>query len=59
MDNTLLKHPNLPGNLVAHSLRWDNGNLVAEALVGVEIVSQRGVVLLDDHTRRLFDGLKE
>merc|ERR1712225_197687 len=39
------------GNLVAQALRGDDGNLVADLLVGVEVKGQARVVLLDDDAR--------
>lgn len=35
-------------HLVAETLGSDDGNLVAETLVGLEVIGQSGVVLLDD-----------
>ena len=45
------------GNLVAHSLGWQNGNLIDNTLVGVEIEGQFSVVLLDNSTSTLLNGL--
>lgn len=45
------------GNLVSHSLRRDNGNLACDFLVGVEVHGQLRVVLLDDDSGGLLDGL--
>jgi hypothetical protein len=45
------------GNLVSHSLGGDDGHLASHALVDVEVQGQSRVVLLDDHSRGLLDGL--
>lgn len=45
------------GDLVAHALGGDLSHLVDDALVGVEVHGQAGVVLLDDDSGRLFHGL--
>ena len=37
--------------------RGDQSHLLDDALVGVEVEGELGVVLLDDHPRRLLDGL--
>ena len=42
--------------LVAERLRGDEGNLLNDPLVGVEIEGELGVVLLDDDTSSLLDG---
>lgn len=44
-------------NLVSHSLGWNDSNLRGDNLVGVEIKSKLGVVLLDDDTSGLLNGL--
>lgn len=44
-------------NLVAEALGRDQGDLTADLLVGGEVQSQLGVVLLDDDTGGLLDGL--
>ena len=44
-------------NLVAHSLGRQNGNLINDTLVGVEIEGQFSVVLLDDSTSTLLNDL--
>lgn len=44
-------------DLVAHSLGWNDSNLGGDNLVGVEIKSKLGVVLLDDDTSGLLNGL--
>lgn len=38
----------LTGNLVSESLRLDDGDVIDDALVGVEIVGELSVVSLDD-----------
>lgn len=43
--------------LVAETLGSNNGNLVADALVGLEIESELGVVPLNDDLGGLLDGL--
>jgi hypothetical protein len=47
----------LPGNLVAQALAGDDGNLLGNALVGVKVQRQAGVVLLDDEAGSLLHGL--
>ena len=42
--------------LVAERLGGDEGNLLDDPLVGVEVESELGVVLLDDDTCGLLDG---
>lgn len=44
------------GDLVAEALRRDDGDLLQDLLVGVEIQSHLRVVALDDLPGRLFDG---
>ncbi len=44
-------------NLVAEFLGGDNSDLLNDTLVGLEIISQASVVLLDDQLRGLLDGL--
>lgn len=46
------------GDLVPHPLGRDDRHLVANALVCVEVHRQTRVVLLDDGSRRLLDGLR-
>lgn len=46
-----------PSDLVPHTLGWDDGHLVADALVRVEIHSEPRVVLFDDGSGRLLHGL--
>lgn len=38
----------LPSNLVAELLAGNDGDLLTHTLVGVEVIAQTGVVLLDD-----------
>ena len=45
------------GDLIAHSLGGQNGDLIDDSLVCVEIERQFSVVLLDDSTSTLFNGL--
>ena len=44
-------------NLVAEALSGDGSDLLDEALVGLEVGAQAGVVLLNDDLRGLLDGL--
>ena len=44
-------------HLVAETLRGNDGDFIADALVGLEVESELWVVPLDDHFRGLFDGL--
>ena len=44
-------------NLVTHALGGGDGDLVDDALVGVEVEGEAGVVLLDDRPGGLLDGL--
>jgi len=44
-------------NLVAKTLRRNDGDLVANSLVGLEVESQLRVVSLDDDLCGLLDGL--
>lgn len=44
-------------NLVAKTLRGDDSDLIAEALVGLEVERQLGVVALNDDLGRLLNGL--
>ena len=45
------------GNLVPEPLGRDNGNLIANPLVGLEVQRQLGVVTLNDDLGGLLDGL--
>lgn len=47
----------IPGDFVTQGLGGNDGHLLADALVGVEIQSQSGVVLLNDDLGGLLDGL--
>lgn len=49
--------PHSPRYLVSELLAGDNGDLLAHALVGVEVIAQARVVLLDDDPGRLLHGL--
>jgi len=44
-------------NLVTHTLGGGDGDLIDDTLVGVEVESKTGVVLLDDGTCGFLDGL--
>ena len=44
-------------HLVPQQLGGDQSHLLDDVLVGVEVEGEPGVVLLDDHSRRLLDGL--
>ncbi len=46
------------GNLVSHSLRRKDGNLINNTLVGVEIKRESSVVFLDDGASTLLNGLR-
>lgn len=46
-----------PSNLVAKLLAGDDGDLLTHPLVGVEVVSQPGVVFLDDDPGGLLHRL--
>lgn len=45
------------GNLVSESLGGDDSDLIGNTLVGLEVESETGVVLLDESTRSSLDGL--
>lgn len=45
------------GNLVPEPLGGDDGNLIANPLVGLEVQRQLGVVTLNDDLGGLLDGL--
>ena len=47
-----------PGDLVPEPLAGDYGDVLAHALVGVEVVRESSVVLLYDNPRRLLDRLR-
>ena len=44
-------------DLVPETLRGDDGDLVADSLVGLEVEGEAGVVPLDDDLGGLLDGL--
>jgi hypothetical protein len=44
-------------NLVAETLRRNDGDLIADALVGLEVEGELGVVPLNDDLGGLLDGL--
>jgi hypothetical protein len=44
-------------NLVAHALRWKDGDLIDKTLIGVEIESEASVVFLDNSASTLLDSL--
>lgn len=44
-------------DLVAKTLRGDDGDFIAYALVGLEVKSELWVVAFDDNFGRLLDGL--
>ena len=47
-----------PSYLVSEPLAGDYGDVLAHALVSVEIMRKASVVLLYDYSRRLFDGFR-
>jgi len=47
----------LTSNLVSHSLGLDDGDIINDSLVDVEILGQFSVVLLDDSSGGSLDGL--
>lgn len=47
----------LPSDLVSEWLASDDGNLVTDALVVMEVIGHASVVLLDEDTGSLLDGL--
>jgi hypothetical protein len=44
--------------LVAKSLTSNDGNLIADAFVGLEVKGEFGIVPLDDHFGRFLDRLR-
>jgi len=46
------------GNLVSHSLRRKDSNLIDNTLVGVEIKRESSVVFLDNSASTLLNGLR-
>lgn len=55
--NTLHQMGSITGNLVAETLRGNDGDLIADSLVGLEIEGQLGVVSLNDDLGGFLDGL--
>lgn len=55
--NALHQVRGVTGNLVAETLGGNDGNLIADALVGLEVEGQAGVVTLNDDLGGLLDGL--
>jgi len=55
--NTLHEMGHETSDLVAHGLGRNESNLSADTLVGVEVESKTRIVLLDDGTSSLLDGL--
>ena len=47
----------IASNLVAEALRSDDSDLIANALVGLEVEGKSGIVPLDDDLGGLLDGL--
>lgn len=45
------------GNLVAKALRGDDGDLTGDALVGLEVEGEAGIVLLNEHAGCPLDSL--
>merc|ERR1712198_135385 len=45
------------GDLVLQVLGWHNGDLIDDSRVGVKVKTKFGVVLLDDSSAGLLDGL--
>jgi hypothetical protein len=48
-----------PGYLIAQTLGCNDGDFVADALVGLEIKGQFGIIAFDYDLCRFFDGLYE
>jgi hypothetical protein len=48
-----------PGDLVAQTLGCNDGYLIADALVGLEIKGQFGIIAFDYDFCRFLDGLDE
>lgn len=55
--DTLHQVGGVAGNLVAQALGGDDGDLIANALVGLEVEGQLGVEPLNDDLGGLLDGL--
>jgi hypothetical protein len=47
----------ITGDFVTQVLRGDDGYLISQPLIGLEVQSETRVVLLDNDTSRLLDGL--
>lgn len=47
----------IDSHLVAKTLRGDDGDFIANALVGLEVEGELGVVSLNDDLRGLLDSL--
>jgi hypothetical protein len=58
LGNALHKVGGETSNLVTHTLGGGDGDLIDETLVGVEVESETGVVLLDDGACGFLDGLR-
>ena len=46
-------------NLVAKTLRGNDGNFIADTFIGLEVEGELGVVTFDDDFGGLLDGLEE
>lgn len=55
--NSLHQVGGVTSNLVAETLGSDDGDLITDALVGLEVQGQSGVVTLNDDLGGLLDGL--
>jgi len=55
--DSLHKMTGITSNLVSHSLGLDDGDIIDDSLVDVEILGQFTVVLLDDSSGGSLDGL--
>lgn len=53
----MVDYVDIPGDFVTQRLGGDDGHLLADTLVGVEVQTQSSVVLLDDDLGGLLDGL--
>jgi hypothetical protein len=49
---------NAAAYLIAESFTSNDGNLIANAFVGLEIEGEFGVIALDDHFGRFLDRLR-
>ncbi len=54
--NTLHEMGGETSNLVAQTLGCNNGNLIGNLLVGLEVEGETGVVLFNNDTSSLLDG---